>query len=301
MKDTSEAHYLRIASSIRDRITGGLLAPGDRVPSTRAIVRDWGVAMATATKVLATLKAEGLIDTRPGYGSVVLHTSSVRQHGLDLDRILAAAIALADAEGLPALSMRRVAVELDVATMSLYRHVASKDALIDHMVESMLHAQPIPKVIGRGWRTELETIALTLWSTCRRHPWVASSISMTRPQLLPSLLGYADRTLAVFESIGLDVTAAMNAHLTLFAYVRSAASGLESEAADLRETGMTDDEWLNTRHHAIDAVVATGRYPAFAWVARSGYDYDADALFAFGLQTLLDGLSVTLEAPALDH
>jgi len=301
MDVAGRAHYLRIASDIRDRISGGDLGPGDRVPSTRAIMRDWGVAMATATKVIAILKSEGLISTRPGYGSVVLPTSATRPLGLDLDRIVTTAIHLADNEGLPSLTMRRVAVELDVATMSLYRHVSGKDALVEAMVDRVLREHSLPRTTGHSWRADLEAIARSMWSTCHRHPWVASSISLTRPQLVPSLLLYADRTLAVLRPLTGDVDAAMNAHLTLFAYIRSAASGLEAEAAAFRDTGMTNEEWLNSRDRAVNAVVATGRYPAFAWVVREGYDYDTAALFTFGLRSLLDGFAVGLATCAADH
>src|SRR3954452_478814 len=113
----------RIAAELRRRITTGELAPGARVPSTRAIVQRYGVAMATATKVLTTLRHEGLIRSVPGVGTVVAGESSPRpvertarrrstpDGGLGRAAIVAAAIAVADAEGLAALSMRRVAAE----------------------------------------------------------------------------------------------------------------------------------------------------------------------------------------------
>src|ERR1700754_2239887 len=67
-----EAPYRRIAAEIRERIARGDLMPGDRVPSTREITRDWGVAMATATKVINALRDAGLVETRSGAGSVVI-------------------------------------------------------------------------------------------------------------------------------------------------------------------------------------------------------------------------------------
>src|SRR4051812_37418325 len=68
---TAEAPYLRIVADIRGQIRSGRLRPGDRVPSTRQITQEWGVAMATATKVITTLRELGLVDTRPGAGTVV--------------------------------------------------------------------------------------------------------------------------------------------------------------------------------------------------------------------------------------
>ena len=136
----------KIAAEIRDKIRSGELAAGDRVPSTRQITRRLGVAMATASKVLSNLKEEGLVLTRPGAGTVVAKASSSRprvsaraqdtEATLTRERIVLAATAVADKEGLGALSMRRVAVELDVATMSLYRHVRGKEDLLTAMIDS---------------------------------------------------------------------------------------------------------------------------------------------------------------------
>jgi DNA-binding transcriptional MocR family regulator len=131
--------YRRIAAEIRQRITSGALRTGDRVPSTRQLVQEFGVAMATATKVLATLRQEGLVRTLPGIGTVVdapsTHAPALRgpgqpEPGLTRQRIVDTAVGIADAEGLAALSMRRTAADLGVTTMALYRHVPGKDQLL---------------------------------------------------------------------------------------------------------------------------------------------------------------------------
>src|ERR1700722_17552626 len=113
--------YARIATELRGQIERGELAPGQRVPSTREITARWGVAMATATRVLATLRQDGLVHPVPGVGTVVsegrpagparspaARPAAARGPGAAM-RIVAAAITVADAEGLAALSMRRVA------------------------------------------------------------------------------------------------------------------------------------------------------------------------------------------------
>src|SRR3954452_4627281 len=106
----------RIAGELRRRIAAGELAPGARMPSTRALVQRYGVAMATATKVLTTLRHEGLIRSVPGVGTVVageppprpaertVRRRSSADGGLGVGTIVAAGIAVADAEGLAALS-----------------------------------------------------------------------------------------------------------------------------------------------------------------------------------------------------
>src|SRR3954451_12529876 len=97
--------YRRIADEIRARIADGELRPGDLVPSARGITREWGVALATATKVLATLNTEGVTRSLPGRGTVVAGPARAtrRTEGdpdLTRERIVAAAIRVADAEGL---------------------------------------------------------------------------------------------------------------------------------------------------------------------------------------------------------
>src|SRR5437764_8653718 len=139
--------YREIAAELQRQIETGELPPGARVPSTRAIVDRWGVAMATATKVLTELRHRGLVRAVPGAGTVVeaggppappaaapatVPAPTTRRppspdRSLTSERIVAAGIEIADTEGLAAVSMRRVAGELGVATMSLYRHVEDKD------------------------------------------------------------------------------------------------------------------------------------------------------------------------------
>src|SRR5215467_7958879 len=118
--------YRQIAAELRRQIEAGELTPGMRVPSTRAIVDGWGVAMATATKVLTELRHEGLVRAVPGVGTVVEGGEGDRRPAraaptprrqvsadgaLSAERIVAAGVAIADTEGLAAVSMRRIASE----------------------------------------------------------------------------------------------------------------------------------------------------------------------------------------------
>src|SRR5205823_9895432 len=128
--------YERIADHLTQRIQRGELRPGQRIPSARQITREWHVALATATRALQTLQHQGLVRSRPGSGTVVADAAPApppaprpsrpayaEEHELSRERIVRAAIAIADLEGLDALSMRRLATALSTATMSVYRHV----------------------------------------------------------------------------------------------------------------------------------------------------------------------------------
>jgi len=294
----------KITAEIRRQIRSGHLAPGDRVPSTREITQRWGVAMATASKVLAALKEEGLVLTRPGLGTVVAGRGSSRpRHSarprdaevLSTERIVAAAMAVADREGLDACSMRRVAVELDVATMSLYRHVRDKDDLLNHMMDAAFAEWQLPPPKpGDSWQEILGEAARELWQVFRRHPWLAPAYSLTRPLVVPSGLIYSEHVLSTLLDRGLEPATAFSMHLILFNYVRGFATSVEMEAAAEADTGVTADEWMDVQKPALEAVLADRDLPAFRAVLDSfepdGYDMDLDELFETGLDYLVHGL-----------
>lgn len=285
--------YRRIAAEIAGRIAGGELAPGDRVPSTRAITQEWGVAMATATKVIAALREQGLVETVQGSGTVV-RGGTERVPELSRERIVRAAIEIADAEGIAALSMRRVAGALGVATMSLYRHVPGKDELTLLMVDTAAGDFPFPARRPAGWRPCLEFAARLLWTMFRRHPWAAEVLSMTRPQMLPNLLDYAEWTMGALDELGLGMNTMMNIYLTVFGHVRGVALNLQAEVQAEQDTGLTADEWTGTQAPVLAEVTTGGRFPVFRRIVAQEYDFDLDTLFEFGLIRLLDGVEVLL-------
>jgi DNA-binding transcriptional regulator YhcF (GntR family) len=307
--------YARIVAALREQIEAGELAPGDRVPSTREITRRWGVAMATATKALTALRQAGLVKAVPGIGTVVEHsrrpTAEPAPHrrrtpsdstpgrdgwerALTTERIVAAAMAVADAEGINAASMRRVAADLGVATMSLYRHVADKDDLLMHMMDTALREWRFPDQPPDGWRARLELAGRMLWRTFVAHPWLASALSLTRPQPVAGGLAYTEWVIATLDAAGLDLSTTFTAHITLFNYVRGTAVNLELEAEAEATTGMDNEEWMDTQESAMRRIIATGDFPMFERVATTEYDFDLDNLFEFGLQRLLDGMAVLI-------
>jgi DNA-binding transcriptional regulator YhcF (GntR family) len=286
------APYQRIVAEIRGRIASGRLRPGDKIPSTRQITREWGVAMATATKVIAALRDEGVVDTKPGAGTVVRSVDRAvpRERDLGRERIVRAAIAIADAEGMSAVSMRRVATDLGASTMSLYRHVAGKDDLMLHMADVVAADETLPARPPAHWRECLEFTSRLLWTVCRRHSWVAEVLSMTRPRASPSLLFYSEWVLAALRGLGLGMDDMMYIHLNLFSFIRGLALSLQSEVRDRQDTGLTNDEWMDTQVAEFREVIATGRYPTMEYVVTQDFDQDLDVMFEYGLRLLLDGV-----------
>ena len=122
--------------------------------------------------------------------------------GLSADAIAEAAIRLADAEGLEAVSMARVAPELGFTTMSLYRHVASKDELLQLMWNaSALGAEDLV-LEGDGWRPRLRMWATVQRDMMDRHPWI-TQMPMAAPPLAPNSLIFVERGLETFDGTGL--------------------------------------------------------------------------------------------------
>ncbi|MFB9931470.1 TetR/AcrR family transcriptional regulator C-terminal domain-containing protein [Amycolatopsis halotolerans] len=290
------APYQRIVAEIRDRITSGRLRPGDRAPSTRQITREWGVAMATATKVIAELRGLGLVDTKPGAGTVVRSGERQREPELSRDRIVRAAIGIADADGLPAVSMRRIATELGAATMSLHRHVGDKDELV-HLMADTVAGEAIRREPPVPWRACLETTVRLLWTVCRRHPWVAEALSMTRPRPTPNLMRYSEWVLAALRRAGLPAEELLLVHLTLFGHVRGLGLTWQSEAWARQDTGVANDEWLDDHEAEFRRIGATGRYPALDYTTAQPVSQDLDQTFEYGLRLLLDGVERRLGSP----
>jgi DNA-binding transcriptional regulator YhcF (GntR family) len=293
--------YRRIADELRRRVSTGELAPGDRVPSTRQLSRDFGVAIATATKALAALRQEGITVARTGVGTVVAPRATVERTRmadgeLTRERIVRAATAVADEHGLGELSMRRVAVELEAATMSLYRHVRSREELILLMIDAALGEERLPPVRPAGWRAGLTVSTTLLWRLFRRHPWLAPAMSLTRPQPAPNGLRLVEWVLETLAPTRLDHRQRLYVHVLLFSFVRGVATALEPEAEAVRETGLSSDQWMEAL--TPPAALRSGAVPHFAEaVAHADFDLDLDVLFRFGLTRLLDGLEGWLRVP----
>ncbi|MGP4096675.1 TetR/AcrR family transcriptional regulator C-terminal domain-containing protein [Nonomuraea sp. KM90] len=294
--DRADAPYLRIVEELRRRVAAGELAAGDRLPSTRQIVREFGVAMATASKVLSRLQEEGVARAVPGVGTVVAGREAPAQD-LTRQRIVRAAIGIADGEGLAAVSMRRIATELGASAMSLYRYVAGKDELVHLMADTVYGDDPPSDRIPRGWREQLELAMRQQWRIHRRHPWLAQAISLTRPEFVRNGMAHTERLLRAVDGLGLDANTMLHAALSLVNLVRGTAVSLEAEEQARTETGVTDDEWMQAREAELRELFTSGAFPTLAKVvAGPGLDMDLDSIFEFALRRHLDGLAVLVAA-----
>ena len=312
------APYQRIVGDIRERVADGRFVPGDRVPSTRRLAKDWGVALATATKALAVLCQQGVLEAHPRAGTFVAGSNPVvpraatptaaavarRAAGPSSDgdlnrrRIVQAGIQIADAEGLDALSMRGVAAKLGVATMSIYRHVAGKDDLVMLMADAAFGELDYPDPQPVDWRPRVERAARTLWALFRRHPWLAQITPVTRPLPLGNLMAHGEQILLALDVFELDAATRLDLQVMLYSHLQGLAVQLERETQAQDATGLSEDEWMDQHSPALGALAASGRYPGFTALITEfgdgGYDLDLDKIFELGLQSMLDGLAIRL-------
>lgn len=223
----------------------------------------------------------------------------VGRPALSEEKIVRAAIHLADTEGLDALTMRRIATEVGTGTTSLYRHITGRDELVELMVDAVYDDEPLPQPTAEAadWREQLATIARDFRASLLRHPWLAQQASQ-RPALGPNVIARADHALGVAGRATDDPTRASMVVDTLNTYVLGAVGTELAELQAQRSTGLTKKEWRTSVGAYVRQVVDSGRHPHFnRRILEAGHP-DAEARFEFGLGCLLDGLSRALGDPA---
>ncbi|CUU56404.1 regulatory protein, tetR family [Parafrankia irregularis] len=207
---------------------------------------------------------------------------------LNRERIVRAAIRLADADTLEAVSLRKVAAALDVGPMRLYGYIATKDELFDLMVDEV-NAEIRPS--GNGWREVLSSLADATRDAAHRHEWFADLIG-GRPQLGPHTLARLEAVTAALG--GVDLSTAVPAIAAVDAYVVGVVRREITERRAERATGMNKRQWQLTYGPYLQRTFATGRFPALATAVHDGPHLDADQAFRAGLDFLLDGIEARI-------
>lgn len=207
---------------------------------------------------------------------------------LSRELIVRAAIRLADADGLAAVSLRKVAGVLDVGPMRLYGYIATKEELLDLMLDDV-YAGIRPS--GGSWREVLLSLAELTRRAAHRHEWFADLLG-GRPQLGPNALARGEAVVAGLK--GIDVDDVMPVVKAVNAYVAGAVRREITERRDERATGLNESEWQRTHGPYLERTFATGRYPALEKVVREAVHWDVDETFRMGLGYLLDGIEASL-------
>jgi AcrR family transcriptional regulator len=221
--------------------------------------------------------------------------------------IAQAAIAVADAEGIDAVSMRRVATELGLGTMSLYHYVRGKDELLDLMSDGILGGQLVDEAqLSQGWRPALRAIALATRRNFERHPWILGAMQ-PRPRMVPgpSSLRHFDQSVGAVADLDVDVKTKMEIVGLIDDYVfgfslRASLAGLEERVVE------AEPGWMQAVFDYMSLELETGAYPNVQRIvdenrAAGGKDEDLATMpldegrFERGLERILDGIEVELK------
>ncbi len=204
--------------------------------------------------------------------------------GLSRERILRAAVALADDDGIDAFSMRKLAEALGVSTMALYRHVAHKDDLLDGMIEMVY--DEIETATAAEWQATMRQRAISMRAALRRHPWALGLMENRSPG--PANLRYHHVGVACLrEQAGLPIRAAIDAYNLMDSFVYGFALQEKTLPADVAAAAEARRRSLARADPSL-----ADRFPYFIEIAdelaASGYDYDDQ--FERGLASILDAI-----------
>ena len=215
---------------------------------------------------------------------------------LSRETISTAAVKLADAQGIEAVSMRTLALELGVGAASLYRYVARKDELIELMVDAVM-GNDLKFEIRGDWREDLRSFAHGLRAMTLRHPWMAVPSAGLR-NFGPNTAERYEQVLGAIDGLGLDIDDMLVMVETLDAYVRGRALEELAEREAVRRSGLDQEQWMQVQTPYVESLISSGHYPLLTRVvfdARSPHDPDRlKNSFDLGLERVLDGLATML-------
>lgn len=210
--------------------------------------------------------------------------SAKSRRPLSRDRVLRAAIVLADMGGIESLTMRKLGQELQVEAMSLYNHVANKDDILDGIVDLVFSEITLPSN-QVGWKTAMRERAISTREALLRHPW-ATSLMQSRPKPGPATLRHHDSVIGSLREAGFTIDMAAHAFSVMDGYIYGFA--LQQRNLPFH----TSEDVANIAENILRELPAT-EYPHFAEMIvehalKPGYDYGEE--FEFGLDLILDGL-----------
>lgn len=219
--------------------------------------------------------------------------------GLRVQAVVDVAIALADREGLAAVSMRRVAQQLGASTMTLYTYLPGKAELLDLMLDALYQRLPKDDTTGRPWRERLTAIADRNRGLYLAHPW-ASAVSTLRPPLGPGLMSKYELELAALEGLGLSDLEMDDALTYLLSFVQAnARAAVDARVAQV-DSALSDEQWWAANAPLLNQILDEDAYPIAVRVgsaagAAQASAHDPEQAYRFGLQRLLDGLAVLID------
>ncbi|SNQ49607.1 TetR family transcriptional regulator [Frankia canadensis] len=221
--------------------------------------------------------------------------------GLTLATVIDAAVALADREGLAAVTMRALARLLGVVPMTLYTYVPGKAELLDLMLDAVYARMPRTDTAGAGWRERLAAVAEENRELFRTHPW-AAEVSTLRPPLGPGLMAKYEHELSALDGLGLTDVEMDDCLTYLLTFVQANARSANQKATTIaaEQDGRDDARWWARVGPLLARVLDEQSYPLASRVGAAageahGSAHDPDHAYRFGLTRVLDGLATLVE------
>ncbi len=219
--------------------------------------------------------------------------------GLTPALIGAEAMALADTDGLQALTMRALGERLGVSAMSLYRYVPGKPELLDLIVE-LAHAELPDTLPEASWDTQLHRVALDAWELYQRHPWMLE-VATYRAALGPHSIRKYERELGALNGAGLGDLDRDMVVSAVSDYVRGAARNAIDAQSAVQATGQSEADWWALHAGLLQQLVNPEAFPLAVRIgAKAGAEYggttDPARSFAFGLARLIAGVRLYASA-----
>jgi len=214
---------------------------------------------------------------------------------LSRQAIVSAAIALADQDGLAAVSLRKVGALLGAGPMRLYGYLSTKEELLELMVDAAYGEMVWSAPAEADWRSAVRAIAHRMRQVSRAHPWLIELLG-GRVHIGPHALAHLEASLSALTATpGFeDIDLALRALRTVNAYVIGAIRNESSELRAERETGLDKSAWQSVNYQYIERMLATGRFPNLARVVRDASHPAGEVLFDEGLECVLDGIEALL-------
>ncbi|MFC0037800.1 TetR/AcrR family transcriptional regulator C-terminal domain-containing protein [Actinomadura rayongensis] len=210
--------------------------------------------------------------------------------------IAAAAIEIADTEGLESMSIRRLARRMNLAPMGLYRYVASKEEILELMFNAALEGGPATPDADADWRDVLRATAYHTREVMLAHPWLGKVVTMILTGLAPNRLACFEQALTALDGLGLDADTSMAVVDSVMDYTMGATSRDLTVLDMMRREGWESmDEMRDAYADEMSWHMSTGRYPAFErWVREGRRKDDMAWRFDYGLDCILDGIETRL-------
>ncbi|GAA3165556.1 TetR/AcrR family transcriptional regulator C-terminal domain-containing protein [Nonomuraea roseoviolacea] len=221
-----------------------------------------------------------------------------RRPGYSREQVTRTAVRIADAEGLDAVTMRRIACDLGTGAMSLYRYVPRRDDLFDLMIDLAMSEVELPDGPSGDWRADLTLLAGRVRAAGLRHPWLIALLT-SRPTLGPNLLRVHEFALGAFEGIGLDIDDITGFAGMLDDYVHSAIRREIGWQEEARRTGLDPERWKRDYMGPyVRQVVESGAFPLFnrsVLESRTAH-LTPEERFRQGLDRILDAVAALIAA-----